>query len=194
MNLIAPIIFLIASVGMFFGYVDPNYKGRADFVESDYKTYGVKQLRLESEQYNNTAKNSNEVTKTRDSLISKKASISNEDQDRLSKLLPDNVDNVKLILEISNIAEKRSLSIRNIALENDSNKSNKDNTIIGPDNSLYGTVSLKFSVISSYESFLDFLNDIENNLRLVDVTDISFTATEGNFYEFTFNIVTYWLK
>lgn len=190
MNLIAPIIFLIASAGIFFGYVDPNYKGRSDFLESDYTTYGVKQLQIEKAQYDNTANNSNEVTSKRDLLTEKKNKITTGDQEKLLKLLPDNIDNVKLILEVSNIAEKRSLTIRNISLGGETKKT----TEIGPDDSPYGTVSLKFNVISSYDNFLKFLDDLENNLRLVDITDISFNSTESGFYEFSFSLNTYWLK
>jgi len=190
MNLIAPIIFLIASAGIFFGYVDPNYKGKSDFVESDYTTYGVKQLQIEKIQYDNTAQNSNEVTKRRDMLVAKRNNIITTDQEKLQKFLPDNIDNVKLILEISDIASKRSLTIRNIAIGGNTKKTDT----IGPDNSAFGTVSLKFNVISSYDNFLNFLNDLENNLRLVDVTDISFSSTDSGFYEFSFSINTYWLK
>lgn len=190
MNLIAPIIFFLASIGIFFMYVDPNYKGRADFIESDYNTYGIKQLQIEKVQYDNTANNSNKVTEKRDSLIEKKNSILTEDQDKLQKLLPDNIDNVKLILEVNDIAEKRSLTIRNIAIGGNTKKTEE----IGPDNSAYGTVSLKFSVLSSYDNFLNFLDDLENNLRLVDITDISFNSTDNGFYEFSFSLNTYWLK
>jgi hypothetical protein len=190
MNLLAPIIFIIASVGIFFGYVDPNYKGKASFVESDYTTYGVKQLQTERDLYSNTATNSNEVTAKRDSLTKKQISILSTDQEKLSKLLPDNIDNVKLILEVSDIAEKRSLTIRNISLGGDTKKTEE----IGPDNSAFGTVSLRFNVISTYPNFLEFLNDLESNLRLVDVKDISFNSTDNGFYEFSFSLNTYWLK
>ncbi len=190
MNLLAPIIFLIASAGLFFGYVDPNYKGRSDFVESDYTTYGIKQLQIEKDQYDSTAQNSNKVTAQRDALVAKKNSIITTDQDKLQKFLPDNIDNVKLILEVSNIAEKRSLSIKNISIGGNAKKT----TEIGPDSSPYGTVSLRFNVVSSYDNFLTFLNDLESNLRLVDVTDISFNSTDTGFYEFSFSLNTYWLK
>ena len=67
-------------------------------------------------------------------------------------------------------------------------------TGIGPDNSPYGTMTLKFTVNSSYGNFINFLQDLENNLRLLDITEISFNTTDSGFYDFNVSFNTYWLK
>ena len=65
---------------------------------------------------------------------------------------------------------------------------------VGPNSKKYGTISLTFSVTSSYESFLAFLADIESSQRLVDVSSLAFSAGVDNNYTFNVTIQTYWLK
>jgi len=190
MNFILPIILIISSITVFFGYVDPNYKGNAQDT-SDYTKDGIVFLSQELSKYNDILKSSTQIVSQRDALVAKKNTITEVDKARLEKLLPSNIDNIRLIIEISKIAEGRNLVAKNISV-GDMTKISGDN--IGQDNSLYGTLSLKFTVNSSYNNFLNFLQDLENNLRLLDVTNISFNATESGFYDFNVSLNTYWLK
>lgn len=190
MNFIIPIILILSSLGIFFGYVDPSYKGNGSIVENDLTTYGIKQLQDEFTKYEDTVNNSNGVVQKRKILTDKNNKISQPDQARLSKLLPNNIDNVKLILEISNIAEARNLSLKNISIGG----SAKSSDSIGPDNTPYGTLSLSFSVNTTYDNFLTFIKDLETNLRLIDIRDISFSSSDTGFYDFSVGINTYWLK
>jgi len=191
MNFILPLILIISSLGTFFWYVDPQYKGSTTMIENKLETYGVKQLEEEVAKYQETVDNSTKVTNAKTVLLNKSALITEVQKDRLIKMLPDNIDNVKLLVEITSIAKKRNLAIKSISFGGDSSKTSE---AIGPDNTPYGTLSLKFGVSTTYETFLDFLSDLENNLRLIDVTDISFTSTESGFYDFSVSLNTYWLK
>lgn len=190
MNLIFPIILILTSLGIFFGYVDPNYKGTSSVVDGDMTTYGVKQLQEEYKKYNDTVANSTKVVRDRDVLLAKNNSITEANKARLVKMLPDNIDNVKLILEISDIAEKRNISLRSISVGTVAKTSDG----IGADSTPYGTLNLKVSVNTSYENFLLFLKDLENNLRLIDIVDITFSSTDIGFYDFNISLNTYWLK
>jgi len=190
MNLIIPIILFLLSIGVFFGYVNPNYKGGSGYIEGTYSTYGLTQLRDEYTKYEDSLNSSQKVLDNRKLLTDKKNSISLSDMERLTKLLPDNIDNLKLILEVSNIASQRNLSIKNLSVGSSVKKSD----VVGPDNTLYGTVSLNFGVNSTYDNFLTFLRDLEDNLRIIDISNISFTSSDNGFYDFSFMINTYWLK
>jgi Tfp pilus assembly protein PilO len=190
MNFIFPIILIIASFGVFFGYVDPNYKGQGSTDTSNYSAFGIVSLRAELTKYQEIANNSSKIVGRRDVLTKKKNAITNEDRSKLDKLLPNNIDNIRLIIEISDIAAKRNLLPKNISVGDV--KKNTDS--IGPDGSIYGTISMSFSVNSSYTNFLNFLSDIETNLRLVDITNITFNSTDTGFYDFSVTFNTYWLK
>jgi Tfp pilus assembly protein PilO len=191
MNFILPIILIASSFAVFFGYVDPNYKNGVDTNTSDYSKADVIFLQNELAKYEDILNSSTKIVASRDILVAKKNTISETDTSRLERLLPSNIDNIRLIIEISKIAEGRNLVAKNISV-GDMTKTSSDT--IGQDNSPYGTLSLKFTVNSSYNNFLNFLQDLENNLRLLDITNISFNATESGFYDFSVSLNTYWLK
>ncbi len=189
MNLIMPIILIVASVAVFFGYVDPNYKSGTPSNPSDYSTYGVTDLKSELANYEDISKKSTEITQKRDSLIKKRNSIDENEQARLKTLLPSNVDNIRLIIEVNRIAAKRNLVLKNISFTE-----GKDTSSIGSANTPYGTLTLKFTVTASYNNFLNLLTDLESNLRLLDITDISFNSSDTGLYDFNVSLNTYWLK
>jgi len=190
MNFILPIILIISSLAVFFGYVDPNYKGGTQN-SADYSKADIVFLKSELADYNDILNSSTKIVEQRDILIVKKNTITEADTARLERFLPSNVDNIRLILEISKIAEGRNLVAKNISV---GDMTQTTSNTIGQSNASYGTLSLKFSVNSSYNNFLNLLQDLENNLRLLDITNISFNATDSGFYDFNVNLNTYWLK
>ena len=54
---------------------------------------------------------------TRDTLNNKYNTFSKTDLDKLNKILPDNVDNIKLILDIQRIAQTYGMDIQNIKFD-----------------------------------------------------------------------------
>jgi len=123
--------------------------------------------------------------------VTKKSNFSPEQIDRLERLLPDNIDNIKLVIDIKNIAANHNLVLKNIKLDTNVGVDPKK---LGVDQSKYGTVGLSFSITSSYDNFQVFLTDLENSLRLVDIIDLSVTANDTGLYEFSVGLKTYWLK
>ena len=190
MNFILPIILIASSFAVFFGYVDPNYKSGVDSI-SDYSKADVTFLQTELAKYDDILNSSTKIISQRDVLVAKKNTITEVDKARLERLLPSNIDNIRLIIEISKIAEARNLVAKNISV---GDMTKTTSATIGQNNTPYGTLSLKFTVNSSYNNFLNLLQDLENNLRLLDITDISFNATESGFYDFNVSLNTYWLK
>ena len=177
MSLIVQIILLLASVGIFFGYINPAYNDS-------------KNLSSEFNQYEQALFNSKALITTRDTLVSKRNSLNQTDLSRLQTLLPDSVDSVNLIIELDSIASQFGMRIRNFT-EGSVNQSGT----LGVSATPYGTLSLSFTTTASFETFIAFLKAMENNLRLIDVTGISFNSTTNNsVYDFTVNVNTYWLK
>jgi hypothetical protein len=173
-----PFIFVITAIGLFFGYIDPAYDD-------------VKALKIEEDKFSQALDKSKELKAVRDKLLSRYNTFSTNDIDRLSKLLPDNVDNVRLVLDIDNIASVYNMRIKDVTV---SRIEERDAGIIGPSADLYESVILTFSVISSYENIKLFLKDLEASLRIVDVIETSFSQPVGDLYEYSIGIRTYWLK
>lgn len=197
MRSIIPIILICASIAGFILYVIPMYTE-------------VNTLRASVASYDEAMSNSKNLQKTRDDLISSYKVIPKEDKDRLSRFLPNTVNNIELILEIQHIASKHNLSIKNISFtppvnESDpvedtktTNKNTKAKQSVS-----FGTFDLDFKTRADYETFKSFIIDLEQNLRLIDIVSVSFSVPEWsnkdigfdpNLYDFSLKIKTYWLK
>ena len=117
--------------------------------------------------------------------------ISMDDIEKLNKILPDNIDNVNLIIDIDNIASKYRLKIKNIDIK--AEKPGEFN--LGDANKSYGTAVLRFSLSAPYETFKEFMRDLENSLRLVDISSLSISAAgDTGLNEYSVELKTYWLK
>jgi Tfp pilus assembly protein PilO len=187
MNLITPVILIIISAAIFFGYVDPNYRGQN--LSSGNRS--IQSLQAEHDQYQEALNNTTNIRMKRDALIQKRGEISPANLERLEQLLPDNIDNIKLVIDMNQIGKDHNLVLRGIKLNNSSGTGTDK---IGEDNNKYGTVKLSFSVNASYDNFQNFLNDLEKSLRLVDIVDLSVIGNDTGLYDFSVSLKTYWLK
>ena len=199
MKNITSIIVIICAVGVFFFFTDREYKE-------------VKQLQTEIEANKKIIELANKLDTKKVELNDKFNQISREEKEELEKLLPDTVDNVRLIIDMNNIAEKFGIIIRDISINtNESStggskktttgqKSNFDNiteenSIKYVDTSKIGVISFSFSVSAKYEVFLDFLKQLEETLRLVDIRNIEVSrGTTDVLYNYRVTLDTYWLK
>lgn len=177
-RLAIPIILVTVAFGLFFGYIDPTYQY-------------TKELRAEEKTYDEALNQSRELQEIRDALLSRYNTFSQQDLDRLEKLLPNHVDNVRLILDIDSIASKYNMRARNVTV---SGSSSEDTNIIRANQSVVDSVVLSFSVAATYNNFIRFIKDLESSLRIVDLVGLSFSATEGDAFNFNISIKTYWLK
>lgn len=174
-----PVLFVVIAGGIFFGFIDPAYDR-------------IQTLRAEEAQFDQALTRSKELQQIRDQLLSRYNTFSQSDLDRLEKLLPDNVDNVRLVLDFDSIAARYGMRIRNIGLEAQESRAQRGQ--VGGDDSVYQSVVLSFSVSGGYDAFRSFLEDLEQSLRLVDITAISFSSSGTGIYDYSVSVKTYWLK
>jgi Tfp pilus assembly protein PilO len=180
MRLFVPLILLAAAIGLFVVYTNPTYQT-------------IKDLQIQNNSYDDALNKAQELHAVRDQLLSKRNSFSTDDIDKLQHILPDNVDNIRLIIDINNIASRHNLSLTNVDLGDLSLKKNAGTAVEGGADPV-GSVVVGFAVsTANYDDFLSFLQDLEHSLRLVDVNKISFTAGTGGGTTYTMNIQTYWL-
>ena len=180
MRAIISIILILLAGGLFFTFTDAHYKA-------------AKELRSEEAQYDEAIARSRELVALRDTLLSQYNGFPADQLDRLNTLLPDSIDNVRLIIDINTIARAYDMSLSSIsvgATDADSSASG-----LGPNTNAVGTVELAFSVRAPYERFLAFLADLERSLRLVDIVSVSFgTLDPSGVGTFGVTLQTYWLK
>lgn len=177
MSNIISIILLLASLGLFFGYVDPTYTH-------------IKQEQAQKSDYDTALNNSKALQTERDALLQKFNAMPKSETDRLQKLLPDNIDNIRLIIDLDEMARTYGMRIRNFSAD----PSEKTDTV-GAATGAYGTLILSFSTTAPYNTFLAFLRDVERSLRILDITTVSFSSSDTNqLYDYSVTLKTYWLK
>lgn len=179
MKSILPVLFVVIAGGIFFGFIDPAYSR-------------IKELRAEESEFDQALNRSRELQQVRDQLLSRYNVISQANIDRLEKFLPDNVDNVRLILDMDSIAARYGMRTRNVQLQVAEDRPGLGQ--VGQDDSAFQSIIVSFSVTGSYDEFRSFIEDLERSLRLVDVVGISFSSSETGIYDYSVAIKTYWLK
>jgi len=176
MKLVFPIIAIIVAIGIFFGFVDPQYQD-------------IKKLQAKEKQFDGALTRSKDLRTIRDEKLKVYESFPPEDLERLQKLIPDHIDNIRLVMDLDTTASRYGMRLTNV------NVGKPDEGLIeGPLARPYGSITVTFSVTTSYETFLRFLADLEQSLRLVDVVGLSFSGSKADFYEFNITLRTYWLK
>jgi len=197
LRLITPIILIGFAVTGFLLFVNPLY--------SD-----ISLLKEQVASYNQALDNSKALENERDKLTKKYSTIDPENLDKLKKLLPDNVDNIRLILEMEKVASPYGMILKDVHYEieaKDDKAANKNQVVQGgapikTTTKDYGVWDLSFSIEGSYANFLNFTKDLENNLRVVDIASIQFSSesaatapkTSTESYKYVFKVKTYWLK
>lgn len=170
---------ILAAIGVFIGGTQPKL-AQIDKLKIDERTA---ELALE---------NTTDLFKIQEVLTEKYNQITPEDKQRLLKLVPDQVDNVRFIIDIDGVAGKFGMKINSLQLADDPAK--KDLSVIGPDGKTYGTITLQFDVTGSYGAVRGFLADLDSSLRLVDVESVEFLASDLDRNTYTIKVRTYWLK
>ena len=182
MQLLAPIILIVISGGLFMMWIDPEYQE-------------IKEKQAEKARYDETLAKTVEIREFRQNIESKYELIDERDLERLDKMLPTHIDNIRLILDINNVANARSMTIRDIRIDLADESGGDSEDIAVTDGGGFGSVGFRFTVVTTYENFKDFLDDLALSLRVVDVTSVGISEIEDeeNFYRFDVGIRTYWL-
>src|SRR3989338_6877613 len=196
MKFVTPIILIAIAITAFFLLAAPAYRDLSD-------------LRAEIASYNEALGNSKALENERDKLAAKYNSFWTEDLSRLEKLLPENADNIRLILEIEQLASPYGMSLKDVKYTTiDTTLSAAGGNVVQRTaarqaSKNYGTMELEFGISGTYDNFINFTKDLENNLRILNIATISFSSDKGpslgkiapqSSYDYSFKIKTYWLK
>lgn len=193
MRFILPIILIGIAVAGFFMFTSPLYED-------------ISVIRADISAYDEALNNSKALENERDKLTSKYNNISKDDLDKLEKLLPDNIDNIRLILEIEKIASPYGMVLKDVKYNASASdtagaggpvQAGGGEATLGKD---YRILNMEFSVTGTYNNFINFTRDLESNLRIVDISSVVFSSetdiktNPAGTYKYSFKIKTYWLK
>lgn len=185
---ITPIILLAASLASFVIVTSPMYAELQDIQE-------------EQSAYDNALTNSARLREVGGELRAKFNQFSPEDKKRLRDMIPDALDNIKLAIEIQNIAGNTSDSLSVQSVQYDPKAQSSRDPLTGQTqqvNSLYEEFELEIIAEGTYVQFIDFLEKLERSLRIVDVVNVDFTSdssfTGTQKYTYNITIKTYRLQ
>ena len=188
MKNIISIIIAIPAIASFVLVVQPQYKE-------------IQELQKKSGELEQVLANARKLQSLRDDLLEKRNSLNQSDLVRLEKMIPDNVDNVKLILELQNVANQYNLQIETANTEKEDEvapgpekKEKKEASLVDIESRDYGIITLNFNLSGSYQNFLSFLRDIQRNLGVTDIRNVGFASSGTDTYNFQLSLDTYWLK
>ncbi len=161
----------------------------------------ISTINTEVASYNEALNNAVALENERDKLTKKYNAINPDNLAKLQKLLPDNVDNIRLILEIEKLAKPYGMILKDVKYDSTASApaspaatgtstqtTSTTDTTNSPivvqnklvqENKEYGTLNLEFSTEGTYSNFINFSKDIESNLRIVDISSVAFSSDSG---------------
>ena len=174
----------------------------------------AKAVQLVNTQYSSAIDSADQLIKVRDQVLKNYNNLSQDDRERLNKIVPNTVDNIRLIIDLNSVAMRHGFNLKNIkavAAGTGNQKANgtaaavasaasspvivnnttKSNTIATP---VLDTVTVSFSVTAPYQQFKSFLQDLEADLRIMDLTHLTMTANDSDVYDFNVEFKTYWMR
>jgi Tfp pilus assembly protein PilO len=196
MRYIFLLLLIVASVGVFIGFVLPRY-------------HAAQATQATVSSYNANLATATQLEQSRQALITQYNNIPKADLDNIQTLLPDAVNNIRLIIELDALATKNGLSSLRSVDYDPSQIPTAGTSVpaVATDTTTtqlpYKEFDISFQTTGQYSNFLSFLSDLEQNLRLVDVTEIDFlppvsatgaAPTPASGLSYKVILKTYWLK
>ena len=176
--------------GIFFLFTQPHFDN-------------IRATAAEVEQYDQALQKAAELQQLKQSLLSRYNAFNPADVERLRKLLPDHVDNVRLVLDLDSLASRHGMALQNVVISNPAKEGENAGAVaaIGVSLQRYDSLTLKFATQGTYPNFTAFLQDLETSLRVVDLVGLRLVRESGGsspqsepIYRYDITIKTYWLK
>jgi Tfp pilus assembly protein PilO len=166
-------------------YVGPSYSNIQTLIGQEH-------------QYQDALSKAAELGTVRDQLLTKYNSFSQDNLSRLSRILPDSVNTVKLVTDLDSIAGRYGITVHSVqitqALVDNSQAINTSVASTTP----YNTTTINFSFSATYQNLVSYLKDLEKSLQMIDIKSVGFNVPQSGFnaniYDYTVSIETYSLK
>ncbi len=193
-KVLGSLAFIIAAA-LFFVYTRPAYDE-------------VRAMRMKVAEYDSALDKAAELQRLKQTLLSRYNAMDPAGLERLRKLLPDHVDNVRLILDLDTMASRHGMALENVAVGDEAESGERKTVVgaIGSGRHKYDSISIRFGTSGTYTDFKRFMQDLEASLRIVDVVNLkmeresaavrvsSIGGEPEPVFRYTITMRTYWLK
>jgi hypothetical protein len=178
---LTPILSIVIAVMIFMFFTQPTFSE-------------VTAVKTEMSEYTTAIEKYNLFSAKLEEKLSVKTNRSASDNERLDRLVPDEIDDTQILVDIEALAEKNGMLFGNISVKNNNATLARktENVSQGlPASQELASVDVTFGVIGSYEQFDTFMLDLESSLTLFEVIGLSYTASPSSFQQFDLTVRVY---
>ncbi len=165
MKSITPIIVIAVCIAMYFMYINPTL-------------LEVKALQVKKTEFSDVLEKAKELKEKRDSLLQEYDSIPQTEIEKLNKIIPATFNSESFANDVNVLATKYNLILRDFRVS-EPKVEVRDSSAVSTGTGIYKTSLINMKVTGSYEQFIRFLSDVEQNLHLTDVTGLIIQANMG---------------
>jgi len=187
-QMLVSIIGIVVAGGLLFLYTQPAYDE-------------IKRTQATIREYDQALDKAAELQQLKQSLLTRYNAFDPASLERLNKLLPDHVDNVRLVLDLDNLAARHQMALQNVVVSQPQSSSGGSSVIgaITTSKQRTDSLTLQFATRGTYENFIAFMRDLETSLRIVDLTSLKLSRETSQtgaepIYRYDISMRTYWLK
>lgn len=180
-----PILLIILAVALFFAYTNPTFSGPVADAQAKIRSY-------------DSAIEAAEKFKKRESELALELGQLDEEQlKRLNVFLPDNVNNIQLILDLDVLASKTGVTLSNFSIGEqgaDGSAVSREENIPLDTDEVVDSIDITVTAEGTYLAFQTFLAAVEQSLRPLDVVGLTVTAKDTGVYTYDLTFRIYWLR
>lgn len=172
------ILLILTSLVLYFYVIKPLYTGADSGIWSPGEE-SIQALTIRKERYKNTSKIVDDLVKKANKLKEEYDAFDPETLHNMSIMVPDSVNNLKLLSEITTIANRTGLTLDGLGVKDKG-----------------GEYNISFNVMATYQEFKDFMAYYERSKRLLNLLSVNFTPLrdESAVMKFSVELTTYYLK
>jgi len=181
-----PIVLILAAVGIFFAYTNPTYTGEISESKLEVKTLDDALAAAES-------------FKDRENQLEReRLALSAEGLERLQAFLPDSVNNIQLILDLDELADRSGVQLSNFDVgesgEGEDGTGDDVGSIALSSTEAVESLEIMVTAVGSYSAFHTFLEAAEKSLRMLDIVSITVKSSNTGVYTYDITFRIYWLQ
>lgn len=176
---LTPIFSIVVAIAIFFFFTQPM------FAE-------IQAVQDETTQYREAVENARLFNETLQKLVNEKNAMSAAELERLEALIPPEVDEIQLLVDLEALAEEHDMLIGNISVAKSSNSGGQQSGR-GQATSLeeLAYVDISFGLIGDYEQFRAILADLERSLYRFEIMSVTFSAGDSDLQQYDVSVRSY---
>ncbi len=188
MSRVLPIVLVLVAIGIFFGYVHPTVTGQ------------IATTQKEIDEYDKALDAAKRFDDKQTQLASALKALPPDGITRLEQFLPNNVNNVQLILDLDALASKSGLKVTTFSDAESVTKNSNSSTDttaasdVSDENQPYESLDLTISATGTYAQLRIFLDGIEASLQPLDLVELTISDSPTGVYTFGMTFRLYWLR